>query len=394
MWPRWFVSAIGATVLLATVQNLYRPMVSYRALELGATNPGIGYLLAAYGVASLLVAAPGGQWVDRLGETPFVVGGSLVMAGGLAALARVDTLLGVGILQALIGASHVIVLLSLQTYIANRCGILDRDARFGVFALATSVGQVAGPILAGSIATATSTRATFVWASATTLLIVGAAQLMQRSDAASAVGPARAGGGFSVARMVEVVRIPSMPQAMVASLTVLAAIDLITAYLPVYGETRGIGVGTVGLLLGVRGAAGGLSRVLMMPMLQRWTRKSLLVASLVVPGAAVGLIPLLGTVPLLAVALSVAGFGLGLGQPMSLAWVTSVAPPETRGTAIGLRLTGNRAGQTVIPAIVGLVSSTGIGAVFAATAALLVAGGAVVHRADLAEPAEHDTGPG
>jgi MFS family permease len=396
MWSRWFVLSLLVTTMLAMVQNMYRPMVSYRALELGATNPQIGYLLAAYGVTSLIVAAPAGQWVDRIGELPFIIGSAAVMAVGLGVLVRAQTLIAVGATQALIGMSHVVILLALQTFIANRSGMLDRDARFGMFALVTSIGQVIGPIVAGFLATASSTTTVFAWSAGATLGIVATASLLRGTPDTAGTNRRvdRRGSSLSATRMLEVLRIPSMPQAMVASLTVLAAIDLITAYLPVYAESRGISVTTVGILLGIRGAAGGLSRIMLVALLKRWSRKSILISSLGLPGIVVILLPLFSGVVPLAIILSVAGFGLGLGQPMSLAWVTSVAPPTSRGTAIGLRLTGNRAGQTVIPAAVGLISATGVGAVFVATAVLLLAGAAVMFTAELAEPHHETSGSG
>jgi hypothetical protein len=43
-----------------------------------------------------------------------------------------------------------------------------------------------------------------------------------------------------------------------------------------------------------------------------------------------------------------------------------------RGTAVGVRLSGNRLGQVAIPAIVGgMVGAAGIGAVFVAMAVML-----------------------
>jgi hypothetical protein len=52
--------------------------------------------------------------------------------------------------------------------------------------------------------------------------------------------------------------------------------------------------------------------------------------------------------------------------------VAQAAPPPIRATAIGLRLTGNRLGQVLIPSAVGLVASAaGVAGVLWATAGTL-----------------------
>ena len=63
---------------------------------------------------------------------------------------------------------------------------------------------------------------------------------------------------------------PGVPAGMFASVAILAAVDIITAYLPVIGERNGIGPAVVGALLSLRAAASILSRLLIPPMVRRW----------------------------------------------------------------------------------------------------------------------------
>jgi MFS family permease len=114
------------------------------------------------------------------------------------------------------------------------------------------------------------------------------------------------------------------------------------------------------------------------PMTRLIGRGRLLVVSTAVPAITVAPIPLLDSVPLLFAIVVAAGFGLGLGQPLSLIWIAETTPTDMRGTAVGVRLSGNRLGQLAIPAIVGgVVGSTGIGAVFVAMA-IMLAGSSVL----------------
>lgn len=385
MFDNWFLRSIGAVFLLSASVDLIRPMVSYRALDIGASTSEIGFLAASYAVLSFLVAVPTGQWVDRFGETRFVMFGGLLMAGTALWLAVATSVLLLGVAQALLGAGQIFGLVAIQTLVANCSPATERDARFGAFAVMGSLGQVAGPALGGGIASLSNGSPEVALLTSTISLLAFAAvgvslhrwpppsndrhHRTPRSDAA-------------LRAMVRVLRIPSMPQAMIASLTVLATIDILVAYVPVYGEANGISVGTVGLLLAGRAAASALSRLTMVALIRWLGRRRLFILGLVIPAVALAFVPTTTAVGALGLLLALAGFGLGLGQPMSLAWVTTAAPADTRGLAIGVRLMGNRAGQIALPAAVGLVGgSTGVGAIFVALGMLLGASAGAVTTA-------------
>ncbi|MFD0472557.1 MFS transporter [Nonomuraea thailandensis] len=72
---------------------------------------------------------------------------------------------------------------------------------------------------------------------------------------------------------------------------------------------------------------------------------------------------------LLVPVLVVLGFGLGVGQPMTMSWLAESAPPGLRGRAMSLRLVGNRTGQLLLPGAAGLVAAgTGAAGVLMITA--------------------------
>jgi MFS family permease len=183
--------------------------------------------------------------------------------------------------------------------------------------------------------------------------------------------------------MSKVLSVRSMPQAMAASITALVAIDLLVAYLPAYGEYHGIPVATVGILLSIRAGASILSRISMVRIITYFGRKEVFIASLLGPAAAIVLMPFFPNVIVLGVLMTVVGFGLGFGQPMSISFVAAAAPPEVRGMALGVRLSGNRVGQVILPALVGTVGgASGIGAVFFALSVVMVATSAILTTAD------------
>jgi len=175
---------------------------------------------------------------------------------------------------------------------------------------------------------------------------------------------------------------------------VLTSIDLLIAYLPAYGEARGIAPATIGLMLGAQAAGAVLSRLFMVRLIDRLGRRRTLAVSMLAPTLGLLLLPLTGSVPTLFVLVVVAGLGLGLGQPLSLSLVVAEVDEQLRGTAIGVRLTSNRIGQLVLPAVVGGVAGgAGVGGIFTASGLLLGGASAVMFRVRTAsEAAGHEHG--
>jgi sugar phosphate permease len=68
----------------------------------------------------------------------------------------------------------------------------------------------------------------------------------------------------------------------------------------------------------------------------------------------------------------IAGFSLGVGQPLTMSLISQATKPEERAIAVSARLTGNRFGQFIIPAGAGLLAaSSGTSAVFIGLSILL-----------------------
>jgi hypothetical protein len=66
---------------------------------------------------------------------------------------------------------------------------------------------------------------------------------------------------------------------------------------------------------------------------------------------------------------------------LTLSWVATLAPPEMRGAAVGLRMSANRLAQTVVPAAVTVAAAgSGTGGVFVGSAVLVAAASTTVLR--------------
>ncbi|WP_243788151.1 MFS transporter [Saccharopolyspora gloriosae] len=346
-------------VLTQVVTFVLRPATTYRALELDVPASWLGVLSGSFALVPLVLALPAGHIVDRLGERRVMIaGGALLCASGACFLLLGDSVLGLVAGNVLLGTGHLCSVIGQQALVANMTSSARLDAAFGYYTFAASLGQAAGPLMIvvfGGAQAIPDTTPIFWGATAL------AAALLVCSFGITSGTPSSGSAPKGSPGVRELLRLPGLIPALCTSCVVLAAVDLSLVYLPALGAEREIASGVVGGLLGLRAVASMVSRFFLGRSTRLLGRRRLLVLSLT--ASAVGLALTAAPVPIwaLAVAVLVAGLGLGVGQPLTMSWLAESAPPGLRGRAMSLRLTGNRAGQVVLPGAVGLVAS-GVGA--------------------------------
>ncbi|CAM03609.1 putative MFS family arabinose efflux permease [Saccharopolyspora erythraea NRRL 2338] len=356
--PRvWALLAHAALTQLITF--VLRPAMSYRALELEVPASWLGLLSGTFALVPLVLALPAGHVVDRIGERRVMVAGSLLMcAAGAVLLSLGGSVPGLLAGSVVLGTAHLGAVVAQQALVANTSGSGRMDTAFGYYTFAASLGQAAGPgliVLFGGSQAIPDTTPIFQGATAIAVVLfalsfaVGSGGAPRRPETAERVG------------VRTLLRLPGLGRALFTSCVVLAAVDISLVYLPALGAERDIASGLIGALLVLRAAASMVSRLFLGRLAARLGRRRLLVLSVLMSAA--GLAVAAAPVPawLLATAVTAAGFGLGVGQPLTMSWLAESAPTGTRGLAMSLRLTGNRAGQVVVPGAVGLVAA-GLGA--------------------------------
>lgn len=357
---------MAASALTQAAPFLLRPASTYQALDLGTSPVVIGLIGAVFAVVPLVVAVPFGTLTDRTGEKPLLVAGAAGILGSAVLLVLLGgSVAGLLVGNAVLGAGHLAANIANQAYLANRAGArLDRW--FGTYSFMASIGQVVGPlaILAGGGSEVIpETRPMFVigvGVGALVLLIC----LSLEDDRPTGSSPRSRDAQLG---SLALLRLPGMRRAVLSSGIMVTAIDLSVIYLPVLGAGRGLSAGTVSALLATRALASTMSRFGYSRVIARLGRRRLLLMS-----------SALASVSLLAVALplptwamigvvAMMGLGLGLNMPLTMAWVTAVSPPGSRGHAIALRIGANRLGQVTFPTVLGVAAASfGAAAVFVA----------------------------
>jgi len=150
-------------------------------------------------------------------------------------------------------------------------------------------------------------------------------------------------------------------------------------YLPALGAELQIDSNHIGLLLTVRSIASLISRVFYARLIFAIGRIPLTLTSMLRSAAGFLVLALPLSLPIMYAVLICLGFAMGIASTLTLSGVMYLAPPEACGTALTLRMTGNRIGQIVFPALAGLLAAaTGVGGILLALGVGLAASGIAV----------------
>ncbi|WP_433875335.1 MFS transporter [Sinomonas atrocyanea] len=373
----WFTYLCLITGNLNGVFSGARLLISYRALELGGDGTAVGLITAAYSLLPLVVALPIGRAADGRHIGRMIRLGSGLTVAALVVTGASENILSLVVGSVLLGLGQVLTAVSAQGFIPSKSCPAEYDRRFAGLALAISLGQAVGIPVAGSLASVPSLfgHRTSLPLLAMAALIAGSTILAYSKNLNA--GP-RADPREAVHRQsaLAMLMTPGMRPAIFSSLIVLASVDLMTAYLPVFGEQYRYPIEVVTLILTARSASSVVSRFFLTRLLKAVPRRLLLTSATLCSSLPIALVPAFPN-PLAVVALLiVAGFFWGIGQPMTMTWVATLVAPSNRGSALSLRLTGNRLGQVFIPMVTGtLAGSAGVGSVFVITSLLLAGAG-------------------
>lgn len=407
--PLWLLATLVLVGLYMGVVSALRPMVSYRAIEIGAPPVALGIIASCFAIVALVVAIPVGRWVDRFGEVRFLRLGSALLAVDAFAILVLRTTWGLAASQALLGLGQVQVVVAGQALMAKRGAPGGRERRVRLFSVAVAVGQLVGPVTAGVLAGSgkpgtVAARSGLpggdiqvVFAACGAVATVAAAiafalpAFLPAATGRASTSPGGSTGGSAAIRTV--LRRPGMLPMLLAGSATTATADLLTAYLPAYAVARQLPVAFVGFLLSLRAGSILGARMVMGRLLHRIRHGSLLVTGLLVAGVSCAAISLTGSGVALALLMLGVGLGQGFGQPITIAWVAEQAPAERRALALGVRVTVNRFGQLVVPTAAGILAGVaGLPAAFVAAGALLAGSGALASTAAVELGVDEDPG--
>lgn len=357
-----------------------RPMITYRALENGATGYEVGAIAAIYALVPLLVAVQMGRWVGRIGEIPLLFAGCISFIAIGVAFAFLNNIYAIAATTALAGIAHLSNVAASQAMVASRSPRELQDQNFGYFSFSTSMGHAFGPMLGGVIAGSSgvlprSSSSAFVFAAILAMLAllpfllfkgIKVVKSQEERDAASSI------------KARNVLKRPGIKPAIWTSLAVASTNDVLVVILPLVGTELGINPVVIGAILSIRSIAAMISRFSLGRLTRRFGSANVMNYSILISAIFLFLSVFATTEITLGVVMAIIGFLLGIGQPLTMSIVSKKTPIEERAMAISIRLFGNRLGQFLVPLGAGaLTAPFGSAAVFVGLAALIASAGVV-----------------
>lgn len=360
-------------------------IIPLRARELGASYEVIGVLAGASALAPALLAVPLGAVVDRLGpKRSFVVGTSTATLVW-ALFYPVTSYWWFLPLLLVLGPTFSLGWVASQSYISSLVGVAERPRHTGRFSFFSNVGSMLGPILLGAAAQVAGFRSALLVpvAYCATFAVVG---LLLRETRTPEQVSSRTAQGAGLGSALQLFALRAIRVALLLTFVRLWTALVFTTYFPVFLVDSGFEPGLTGTVM----ATSGLVAALTAPTTGFWTRFA--------SAQVVTVVALSGAVAALFVAPHSAGVGMaflppvlvgiarGISLPLLLSMVTTAAPADKFGVALGLRDMVNQTASTIAPMLVGpLIAGLGMVLGFStggAIAGVLLAGAGMLHRVD------------
>lgn len=377
---RWLLLVLLNSAFIQAGVYVVRPMITYRAVDLGADAVLVGLVGSAFAVAPLLFAIQMGKWVDKGRDGTALVVGSVLALVVTVGLIYFETLAFLFLAMPLLGIGHLFAMTGGQTMIAHRSPDPKYERNFGLLTFYASVGHAIGPFVGGVLA---DRGGIDVEVNSALWFAVGLFVLAALSVATlyKKIERPKTSPEVSVGAVRRVFAVKGYKPAIFVASSSTAVVDVMLIFLPLLGRELGLGSSQIGILLAIRGLASMGVRIVLGRINDRLGMKFILNAG--------ALVTLLGSVSIafitdffwLAVAIAITGFAMGIGQPATMAWVSRISDPDHRGLAISIRLSANRLGQVAVPVAAGAIATSGVGTVFFLLAALQAASIVVTNRA-------------
>jgi MFS family permease len=377
---RWLWALLINVALAQASIYVMRPMITYRALENGASGYQIGLIASIYALVPLVIAVQMGRWVGRIGEVPLLLTGCISFIALGLAFAFLNNIVAIAAATALAGIAHLSNVAASQAMVASRSPHELQDQNFGYFSFSTSMGHTFGPMLGGIIAGSSgvlprSSTSAFVFASILALLAIVPFFLFKGLKEIRSQEERDAAGSI---RARDVIKRPGIKPAIWTSLAVASTNDVLVVILPLVGTELGISPVLIGAILSIRSASAMVSRFSLGRLTKRFGSANVMNFSIIISAIFLFASAYASTAVTLGVVMAMIGFLLGIGQPLTMSIVSKKTPIEERAMAISIRLFGNRLGQFLVPLGAGaLAAPFGAGAVFVGLAALIASAGVV-----------------
>lgn len=346
---------IATLICVHACMAVTRVTGSLWVLNHGHGEASVGLLLSLFAVAPILLSLWAGRMADRHGlHRPLGLG--VVMAGVGAVLAlAVQQLWAIAAGCLLTGGAVAVAAVAMQreaSLMAEEPSDLKRV--FSWMALGPALSNALAPVLAGLLIDHAGMTSAFAFAALLPALAWALALRVPQRQ------PEPVTQSFREPAAWQLFRLPAFRRLILVNLVLSSGWDAHSFVVPVVGHARGLPAASIGLVLGSFALAAVCVRLAIVRFADRLDEGRALRSAMVLAMLtflAYAWLP--GTAGLICGS-ALLGVALGSVQPMIMAMLHRVTPPERHGQALGLRMLTVNGATVAMPA--------GFGALAAATA--------------------------
>lgn len=353
-----FAAVIGSLVAVHACMATTRVAATLWVLHQGYGSGYVGVLLSLFAVAPLGLSLWAGRLADRHGfHRPVGVG--VAMAFGGAALALAAQLLGwLGLMAAgclLCGGAVAVAAVAIQ----REAGLMAADPSqlrrvFSWVALGPALSNALAPVITGIVIDTAGFTAALVLSTLVPLSAWAIALRVPRRT------PIPVPAGQKARPAWDLLRDPGLRNLLIVNVAMSACWDAHSFVVPVVGHAKGLSASSIGLVLGSFAAAATVVRLAIV----RWAHrvdevKALRAAMAVATLTLIVYAWLPGTAGLM-LGSAVLGIALGAVQPMVLATMHQVTPPDRHGQALGLRMLASNGATVAMPLGFGALAAASV----------------------------------
>jgi MFS family permease len=312
----------------------------------------IGALQGAFSSGALL-SLHYGRATDRFGARRVMLAGAATTLAGAALLAAFASLPAAALAALLVGAGGAAFYVAHLKVIGDLSSVANRISYMSLSSVCYSIATAIGPLLAGVMIDGPGYQAAY----AAMLPFALAGFLVLRfggrglPEAPASAAPPAARSAFDL--LVD----PRTGTVYLLGATLTMAWESFTFMAPLYGTQIGLSATMIGALLSTLSIAMFAVRVAAPMLARRIAPRRLMVGSISLVCLIYLVFPLIEALPILFALTFVAGAGLGIVLPLTLALLYELSPPQRAGEALGLRQVVSSSGQVGMPLLFGAVGA-------------------------------------
>jgi predicted MFS family arabinose efflux permease len=335
------------------------PLFLYWREEFGVSFAELGLAVALMSGTTALLQTPVGFWVDRHGARPFLVGGTLLMALSISAMAAAPGIATIWVLAILSGLGNAVIHPADYAILAGSIGRARMGRAFALHTFTGNLGFALAPPVVALLAAMMGWRLTLLAVGLLGLPVV-AAILVQSRILRDQPKPAQATEG-PVGRRLLLSR-PILLFFGFFLLSSMAGSGIQAFVITVLGQVWGTPVAVASMVL-TGYMAGATSGTLLGGWLVDRTRRSLIGFVFALTGVAIAMILALGLLPLpefvLPVVALLGGLAMGASRTPRDVMLKDASPPGEVGKVFGFVSAGLPLGGAITPVPLGLLIDLG-----------------------------------